>query len=162
MAKQIVGAFKTDFSGIEFYDVVDNWNEFTIIKHQLSRKYYAWNNKLSILSEDLHIIDIPEDKNKYKDIISVYQGRWCCDMVFFWADSKFVTEFGLPGYNRLIELYKTLISLRHQDLELDEELGKARETGLFNYYMAKFTIWRLGIPRRKMLRKIEKEFKVIW
>lgn len=164
MAKQIVGAFKTDFSGIEFYDIVDNWNEFTILKHQLSGKYYAWNNKFSMLSEDMHIIDIPEDKNKYEELIPFKPGfSWCLDMVFFWADSKFVTDYGLPGYEKLIELYKNLISIRHQDFELDNELANIRvNQGLFSFYMASLRLWWMKKDQRRMLRKIEKEYKIIW
>lgn len=164
MAKQIVGTFKTDFSGIEFYDIVDNYKEFTILRHQLTRKYYTWHNRLSLFSDDLHIIDIPKEKekDKYEDILDMGKNRWCCDMVFFWADSKFVTDYGLPGYDRLIELFKTLIGIRHQDMEIGQVLGEAREHSLFNYYLCKFNVWRMSAPKRRMLNKVEKEFKVIW
>lgn len=163
MEKQIVGVFAGDFEKIIFYEIMDNYNEFTILRKQGTNDYYLYNNDLKAFSPDkFHIIKIPDDKKKYEDLINIENYRWCIDAIFFWADSKFVTEFGLPGYDKLLELYDNLIDIRYADLEIERELYMAREEGFFTWLMTKIRIYKITHSQRRLIKRIVKEFKVIW
>lgn len=163
MEKQIVGVFEGNFEKIIFYEIMDNYNEFTILRKQGTNDYYLYDNDLKAFSPDkFHIIKIPDDKNKYKDLINTKDYRWCVDAIFFWADSKFVTEFGLPGYNKLLELYGNLIDIRYADFEIEKELFYAREQGFLTWLITKIRINKVTHSQRKLLKRIVKELKVIW
>ena len=71
MGKEIVGNFNKDLSKIEFYEIVDNYKIYTIIRKQVTDKYYLYDNKLGVLSEELDITELPKDKNKYDEILGV-------------------------------------------------------------------------------------------
>lgn len=163
MGKQIVGMFDTDFSKIIFYEIMDNWNEYTILRKQGTNEHYLYNNEYKVFThQHIHIINIPEDKSKYDKLIDPKQYDWAMDPVFFWADSRFVTDYGLPGYDKLIELYKNLIEIRYSDFQIAEQLSYAKEQGWLTWLLTKLQVQRLTRVQKRTLRRLIKEFKVIW
>ena len=120
MGKEIVGNFNKDLSKIEFYEIVDNYKIYTIIRKQATDKYYLYDNKLGVLSEELDITELPEDKNEYDEILKEKK-TWYYGVVFFWADSKFVTEYGAPYYHKLVDIYKEVC--RHHSIPFCDLLG---------------------------------------
>lgn len=163
MAKQIVGLFDKNFDKIEFYEIEDNWEQFTILRKQGTNKYYLYDNKKRMLTADkFHIISIPEDKSKYKELIQPDQYQWAIDVVFFWADSKFVTSYGLPGYDRMVEMYKSLVNIRYSDYEVNKQLELAKKEGVLVWLCAKLSTKRFTWAQQRLLNKIIREYKIIW
>ncbi|MGM9543526.1 MAG: hypothetical protein ACI3T9_00950 [Romboutsia timonensis] len=162
MAKQIVGKFNKDFSKIEFYEIMDNYKEYTIIRKQGTTDYYAWDNKASFLSDNLHIISIPDNKVLYDKIIE-HVRTWYVGAVFFWADSKFVTEYGLPNYDKLVNIYKELINIKATELEILNTVLECKENESFlTYIRTKMLAYKFLRRQRKTVKELEKEFKIIW
>lgn len=81
MAKRIVAKFDKDFDKIEFYEIMDDYSDFTIIRKQGTQEYYAWDNKYSVLSGNLHIISLPEDRDKMYEILKNCE-EWYYGLVF--------------------------------------------------------------------------------
>lgn len=162
MAQKIVGKFNKDLERIEFYEIMENYKHYTVIRKQGTNTYYIWDNNNSLLSDDLHIISIPKDKKKYIDIINKIQ-TWYIGVVFFWADSKFVTEYGLPNYDKLVSLYKELINIKGTEIQILKTLVEVKENeGLLNYLKCRAISFRFLRAQKKTIRKLEKEFKLIW
>lgn len=162
MGKQIVATFNEDFSKIEFYTIVDNYKRYTIIRRSGTDLYYAWDNINSLLSDNLHIITIPEDKEKYIEIIKNVQ-TWYIGAVFFWADSKFVTEYGLPNYDKLVDIFKQLVTIKGTEIEILNTVQKCKENESFlNYIRTKILANKFLRRQRKTIKELEKEFKIIW
>lgn len=161
MGKKIVGKLDNSFEKIEFYEIVDNYKHFTIIRKQGTSNYYAWDNKLSVLSEKLDIIYMPEDVELLEDVINnMYV--WYPE-VFFWADSKFVTDYGLPHYDKLIDIYIELVNIRITELKIKETIRQCRENDTFINYIKNVMLANKFLRRQKRtVRELEKEFKVIW
>ena len=161
MGKKIVGKLDNGFEKIEFYEIVDNYKHFTIIRKQGTSNYYAWDNKLSVLSEKLDIIYMPEDVELLEDVINnMYV--WYPE-VFFWADSKFVTDYGLPHYDKLIDIYIELVNIRITELKIKETIRQCRENDTFINYIKNVMLANKFLRRQKRtVRELEKEFKVIW
>lgn len=163
MAKQIVGLFNGNFEKIEFYEIMDNWKEYTVLRKQGTNEYYLYDNNLKAFTKSrFPIINVPKDKNEYEKLIQPECYRWVIDAIFFWADSKIVTNYGLPGYERIMELYKNLIDIRYSDFELQKQLFYARKESFFTWLFAKIRVKRLTYDQRKILRKVIKEYKIIW
>lgn len=162
MKKKIVGKFNEDFSKVEFYEIIDNYKQYTILRKQGSSTYYVWDNKQRLLSHKLWIIAAPKEKDKYEYIIGSIK-MWYKGIVFFWADSKFVTEHGLPHYDKLIEVYKQLISIKLNDIKMDKTLMDIKdEEGFFTYLKCKLLSFRFLNAQKKTFKKLEKEYKLIW
>lgn len=160
--KKLVGKFNKDLTKIEFYEIVDNYKHYTILRKQGTKKHFAWDNETSMLSGDLHMIAIPDNKTLYKRIIEHIQ-TWCYGDVFFWADSKFVTEYGLPHYHMLVEIYKQMLSIKDSEVDLLRALIDAEENADFITYMkCKWQINRLFKQQNKVVKRMVKEFKLIW
>lgn len=162
MKNKIVGTFNEDLSKIELYKIIEEYKYFTIIQNITTLKFYAWDNKKKVLSDDLHIIDKPRDKNKYNDIIAKVR-TWYVGTVFFWADSKFVTEYGLPYYDKLVDIYKELITFRISEVEINESLKMImEEDGIVKYLYFWFITLSYKITKHKSIKKMIKEYKLIW
>lgn len=162
MAKRIVAKFDKNFDKIEFYEVIKDYKQYTIIKKQGTNEYYLWDNDNSLLSDDLHIISLPEDNKTMSDIIKkcIY---WWKGFVFFWADSKFVTEYGLPNYDKLVNIYKELINIKLTELQVEETLQETwKNEGLITYIKVKLLARKLLNAQKQTIKKLEKEFKIIW
>ena len=160
--RQIVGKFNKELSRIEFYEIMDNYKEYTIIRKQGTNSYYAWNNKKKLFSNKLCLGSIPQDKTKYENVIKLID-VWFNKVVFFWATSKFVTEYGLPHYDRLIALYKELIDIKLNDIKLQETLENIRKNeGFLTYLRCRITSYRFITAQRGTIRRLEKEFELIW
>lgn len=162
MGKEIVGNFNKDLSKIEFYEIVDNYKIYTIIRKQATDKYYLYDNKLGVLSEELDITELPEDKNEYDKILNEKR-TWYYGVVFFWADSKFVTEYGAPYYHKLVDIYKEVCNIKMNEVELLNTLKSIKvEEDFINYLRCKIIIFRILRSQRKTIKKFVKEFKLIW
>lgn len=162
MGKKIVATFDDNIEKIEFYEVIEDYKEYTIIRKQGKNEFYAWNNKESLFSDNLHIICTPTDKEKYEKILDNVQ-TWYIGAVFFWANSKFVTEYGNPNYSKLIGLYKELLNIKRADIQIKNTLQSIRENeGLFNYLKCIISSFRFLRGQRITMRKLEREFKLIW
>lgn len=162
MGKKIVGKFNEDLTKVEFYEIVDDYKQYTIIKRQGTNKYYAWDNKNSLLSDDLHIITSPDDKELYNKIIE-HEQTWYYGVVFFWADSKFVTEYGFPHYDKLVNIYKELINIKITEIKIKETVRECKENDTFINYIRNVILANKFLRRqRKTIKELEKEFKVIW
>lgn len=162
MAKRIVAKFNKDFDKIEFYEIMDDYSDFTIIRKQGTQEYYAWDNKYSVLSGNLHIISLPEDRDKMYEILKNCE-EWYYGLVFFWADSKFVTEYGLPNYEKLVDIYKQLINIKITEFNVQQTLKEVWENeNLIVYIKTKLLARKLLKAQKQTVKKLEKEFKIIW
>ena len=162
MAKRIVAKFEKNLDKREFYEVMKDYGDFTIIRKQGTKEYHAWDNKYSVLSDDLHIDGLPEDKDEMFKILDDCQ-TWWCGLVFFWADSKFVTEYGLPNYDKLVNIYKEIINIKMTELDIQQTLNEVKEQESFMVYIkTKLLARRLLRAQRNAVRKLEKELKIIW
>lgn len=162
MAKRIVGKFNKSIEKIEFYEIVEDYKQYTIIRKQGTKSYYIWDNKNSLLSSNLHIPEVPKDKKDYIYILDSIR-TWYIGIVFFWADSKFVKEYGNPNYDKLVNLYKELINIKATEIQILETLFNVKEKeGLFSYIKCKLISYRFLRAQKKTIRKLEKEFKLVW
>lgn len=162
MAKKVVGKFNHNLTKIEFYDIVDNYKHYTILKKQGTKEHYAWDNETSMLSSDLHILVVPENKTLYKMIMERVH-KWYYGDVFFWADSKFVTQYGLPNYDRLVNLYRELLEIKDTEVEILRLLIEVEENESFiDYVKCRWRCSKLLRAQRKTIKKLAKEFKLIW
>lgn len=162
MARKIVGKFDKNLEKIEFYEVIDSYKEYSVIRKQGTNTYFVWDNNNSLLSSDLHIVAIPTDKSKYEHILETVQ-TWYIGVIFFWADSKFVTQYGFPNYDKLVNLYKELINIKNTEIEILHTLMAVKEKeGLLSYIKCKLISYRFLRAQKKTIKKLEKEFKLIW
>lgn len=162
MKKEIVAKFNKNLTKIEFYEITDNYKEYTIIRKQGTNEYYAYDNQNGMVSDNLHIISAPTDKTKYKDIIKNSR-MWFYGAIFFWADSKFVTEYGLPNYDKLVSIYKELINVRVSETEILKTLDEVRrKESFFRYLKCRAMSYRFIRIQRKTINRLVKEFKLIW
>lgn len=162
MAKRIVGKFNKDLEHIEFYEIIDSYKQYTVIRKQGFNKYYVWDNKNSLLSDDLHIVAVPKDKSKYEEILDNVR-TWYIGVVFFWADSKFVTQYGLPNYDKLVNLYKELLNIKATEIQIEDTLAEVRNNeGFISYLKCMFVSRRFLRAQKGTIRRLEKEFKLIW
>lgn len=161
MGKKIVGAFKTDFSMVEFYTIIEDVNEYTVLKKQTTDEICLWNNKTHLFA-NLGIIKGVEEIGGWKEFIKNVECNWHYDMVFFWATSKFVTEYGLPGYDLLVDLYKRLIEIRQFDYDYARNIEMLGNYSIISQFRYRFYIWKVRRHQQKVLNKIIKEFEVIW
>lgn len=160
--QQVIGKFNKNLDKIQFYDVVDTFKHYIILRKQGTDKYYAWDNKEKMLSDDLHINNIPSEKKLYEYIIDNSYG-WHLGEVMFYADSQFVTDYGLPHYDKLVEIYKHLLGVKKSDCEIKMELEKIRYTESYLVYLkCKIHTKRYLRKQRKIEKELEKEFKLIW
>ena len=100
---------------------------------------------------------------KYKELMVDTSRDWFYGVVFFWADSKFVTQYGLPYYDTLIEIYKKLIDLRESEWAIDNDLARVLNNG--NIFMYLKYRWIAFLHRRRqkgIIRNLIKELNIIW
>lgn len=162
MAQKIVGKFNKNLEKIEFYEIIEDYKHYTIIKKQGTNMYYMWDNKNSLLSDELHMPTVPKDKKDYVYIMDAIK-TWYIGVVFFWADSKFVTEYGLPNYDKLVSLYRELINIKGTEIQILNTLMEVKENeGFLNYLKCKAISFRFLRAQKKTIRKLEKEFKLVW
>lgn len=156
MAKKIVAKFNETFSEIEFYEIMDNFKQYTILREQGTDNYYLYDNDNALVSERI------ENINNFKNDIKYIE--WYYGTVFFWADSKFVTEYGLPGYDKLIYLYRELVALRTSEVDIKISLDKIREAGgtIIDYLKCRLVAYRFFKYQKNTIKKLVKEFKLIW
>ena len=50
MEKQIVGKFDKKLKKIEFYELIDSYKYFTLLRKQGTDEYYIWDDKFSMFS----------------------------------------------------------------------------------------------------------------
>lgn len=162
MAQRIVGKFNKDLEKIEFYEIMEDYKHYTVIRKQGTDTYYIWDNKNSLLSEELNIESIPKDKKDYTYILDSIN-TWYIGAVFFWANSKFVTQYGLPNYDKLVNLYKELLNIKASEIQIEDTLAEVRNNeGFVSYLKCMFISRRFIRAQKKTIRKLEKEFKLIW
>lgn len=162
MGKEIVAKFNEDYSGIEFYRIEMRYKHYTLISLLGHDHFYIWDNKVKVLSMDF-IGDIPDSKQEFKELIASITSWDYADYIFFWADSKLVTDFGLPHYNKLLKIYKELIEMRYTRIQFELMLEDLKiEDNWFIYLKYKFLTTIMMIKQNKTIRKCIKEFKLIW
>ena len=89
--------------------------------------------------------------------------EWYYELVFFWADSKFVTEYGLPNYEKLVDIYKQLINIKITGFNVQQTLKEVWENeNLMVYIKTKLLARKLLKAQKQTVKKLEKEFKIIW
>lgn len=161
--KEIVAKFNRDLTKIEFYEIVDNFKRFTILRRQGTDIYYAWDNRNKLFTmNDLNIDGVPFDKEDYYEIFDNVD-NWYCGVVFFWADSKFVNEYGLPHYDKLVNIYKELLNVKNTEVEILNTLAEVKKNeGLIAYLRCRMIANRFLRMQKKSIKKLEKEFKLIW
>lgn len=162
MAKEVVGKFNESFESIDFYEIMYRYKRFTLIRQLGTDDYYIWESKNRMLSKKLTKSEIPRSKKEFDTIFERCQ-EWYIGLIFFWSDSKLVTEYGLPGYDKLVKLYKELLSTRYGEIMLNQALESLREQeGWLKYLMYKSRIVFESYRKRRVMRKMEKEFDLIW
>lgn len=162
MKKEIVGKFNNDLSKIEFYEITDSYRRFTVLRKKGTNEYYLWDNKYALLSDNLHIIDIPSNKKDYDSIISHVQ-TWYSGDVFFWSTSKFVTEYGFEGYEMLLHIYTQILSIREREIEILKVLEEVKANEPFIIYLRCLLKTKIYLRKqRKTIKALEKEFQIIW
>lgn len=162
MGKQIVGRFDNKFNKIEFFEVVANYKEYTVLRKQGTKQYFIWDNQYALLSDTIELATEPEKAKDYADIIAE-ERDWFYGNVFFWADSKFVSEFGFPHYDELKDIYKQLVKIRHKEHRINETIQQVRnEEGFFTYLKYTAIFKKFMRRQRKSIKMLIKEFKVIW
>ena len=153
-SRQIVGKFNKTLDNIEFYEIIKSFNNYTIIK-KINKVEYLLYNEEGYLS-----------KNSYDNIDNMINDldkmEWTEDVLFFWADSKFVTEVYKSNYDILVDLYKNMKVCKRRELELKKELSDLKTKSLIGYIYYSITLKILNRKQNKSIRKIVKEFKIIW
>lgn len=164
MGKQIIGKFDKQCKNIEFFEVISSYKHYTILRKQCSDKYYVYDNYSKLLSEGKNIPNMSIKKcNNQKLLDGFNLTKWNHNCLFFWADSKFVTEYGLPEYDQLVELYRKLIRVKLSQKEiLDRLLILKKCTNWLVYIKCYFMTKKHLKLQDKAIRGMIKEFKLIW
>lgn len=160
--KQIVGKFNNDLSRIEFYEIIDNFKQYTLIRKQGTSNHYLFDNKASLLSNEFYI---DKDFSMIADINNLLEDieEWSYNQIFFWADSVFVTKFGTEEYHKLVRVYHQLLNIKESEVFTEFLLtGLFESTRFFECIKYKWQYFKLKMQSRRMIKKFEKEYKIIW
>ncbi len=162
MAKEVVGKFNEKFESIDFYEIMFRYKKFTVLRQLGTDDYYIWESKNRMLSRKLNKNEVPTSKAAFEYIFEAIT-EWYVGLIFFWSDSKLVTQYGLPGYDKLVKIYKELLSTRYGEIMLEQALESLKEQdGYFTYLMYKSRTFFEMFRKRRVMRKMEKEFDLIW
>ena len=153
MEKQIVGRIIKPGDIIQFFNIVKSYNNLTVIRRSGSEDYYLYKEDGAISVQHFPTMgELLECKNI----------KWSYNVLFFWADSKFVTEYHSPNRKALIDLYYNLLAVKHRDVEFREVVEDCKSRGWFEYMYTLFYYRRMQRRQNRDIRKVVKEFKVIW
>lgn len=159
--KKIVGKFNKSLTKIEFYEIVGGYGRYTLLRKQGTTEQYLWDNKRSWLSEELGFDEVPS-LWEYPEIIDNIN-KWNAGHIFFWATSKFVTEYGLPTYDSLMEIYEQLCSIRLNEINIYQTMQEIRgEANPIQYFKCWLLTKKFLRRQRRTIKDLEREFKVIW
>lgn len=162
MTKRIVGKFKKDLSRIEFYTVIDDYAQYTILEKHTENPIncYVYDNKTSTLG----LVQLKEPQRK--DVLRAIKEdtiRWLNENVlFFWADSRFVTEYGAPHYNSLIRLYREILDMRKAVVREKQLLESYKPKGIKDIINVYHKVFVGRYRRKRFLKDCKKELKIIW
>lgn len=155
--KQIVAHFNHALNKIIFYAVEDNKGDFTLLRKQGTYDYLVYDNDTNMYTK------ISEEEWKKWSKTSRYDHNWHYDRVFFWADSAFVTKYGHPDYNLLVETYKHLLNLREIDIQNRTQYKKMMyESNIFSRIKLYLYYKSVIKHQARVVRKEVKGLKVIW
>ena len=160
--REIIGKFDADIENIEFYEIMNRYKNFTIIRMLGTDNYYIWEEKNRILSTMISKDQVPRSKEEFDNIFENIRD-WGLGAVFFWAESKFVTQYGLEGYDKLINLYREMVNCRFSEIMLNRYLESIKQNvGLFQYFLVKLKTLGSSIERKRIMNKLGKEYDLIW
>lgn len=163
MEKHIVAKFDSKIEKIEFYEIIDNYKYFALLRRQGTDEYYIWDDNFSVLSHKFELEELPKTRKDYKQLFIDTERDWYYGVVFFWADSKFVTEYGMPNYNMLINIYNQLVDLRESEWHINNDLAYIRDNeGIFSYIRCSWMALSHRRRQKPIIKNLEKEFKIIW
>ena len=153
--KQIVGTFNDEYDKIEFYEVLDSFKGYTVLKKSGAEDYYLYLEAGALSCEHYD--------NKETLIRNLDKVTWDFTKLFFWADSRFVTEYGKENYDILVSLYQSIQMVKLRNLDMDMVVEEARAKGIFAYLYCKFYIALMNRRQRVVgMKKIIRELKIIW
>lgn len=162
MSKLIIGRFNKD-NKILFYSVEDSWKHYLIIKSQPSGDYYLYNraNK-SLTKQSFRILNVPDDKNIYSSLIHDDHYTWEYNKVFFEANSPFVDKCGLPEHKVLLKMYRSLEHLIATDNQMRKDLEDIYYSHRIYYFILRLKMRYNMFKQNRALRKVIKEYRIIW
>ena len=159
--KKIVGKFNKSLTKIEFYEITGSYGRYTLLRKQGTEKQYLWDSKNSLLSEELGFSEVPTFW-EYREIIDNIN-CWYAGHIFFWATSKFVTEYGLPGYDMLMDIYNQMLCIRLNEINIMKTMEDIKgEASIISYFKCWLLTKKFLRRQRRTIRDLEREFKVIW
>lgn len=164
--KQIVATFKKNTQyDFDFYEIVQHIDQYSLLKNQASGRFYLYDNDNARLC-DMYLLNIPDNFDTLLQLINscINKNRWENNQVFFWADSTFVQcAFG-EGKETLKLIYTQLVELRKSDFILKSSYNEISEKDCTYLERLRIKIKYKKYKRntKKLIRKLEREFKVIW
>ena len=83
-------------------------------------------------------------------------------MLFFWADSRLITDYGLPKYENLLNIHDSLLLIKKDNMDCEDNIKAMKKESFIHYLLLKF-IYMLHRANVKIrISSIIKELKIIW
>ena len=161
---KIVGKFNEELNEIHFYKILLDYKQYTILEKLADEPilYYIYNNKTNRLGK-IHVIKLPKQEVLVSEIIEKDNIQWLTEeQLFFWGDSKFVTQFGYENYERLIEVYKYLLEIRKENRKVELVWNELKTSNVIEYLLALISYKNHKRKENKLIRRLKKELQLIW
>lgn len=161
---QIVATLRPSDNKAEFYKILFSHKDLTILSKQSTDTYniYAYNNKTRRTGK------LPIEGNlevdKIKRLVEIGLKVIWLDypMLFFWADSRLITDYGLPKYENLLNIHDSLLLIKKDNMDCEDNIKAMKKESFIHYLLLKF-IYMLHRANVKIrISSIIKELKIIW
>lgn len=164
--KQVVATFKKNAKyDFDFYEIVQHIDQYSLLKNQANGRFYLYDNDNARLC-DMYLLNIPDNSDILSQLISscINKNRWENNQVFFWADSPFVQNAFDDGKETLKSIFTQLVEIRKSNSILESSYNEiTEEDGTYlDRLRIKMKYEKYKRNTKRLIRKLEREFKVIW